>query len=276
MGGRSPGVAPSGRELDHLIITRFNLRIREYGPAVDDDGLRHRLGLFRSFTLTSVRAQTSRSFRWFVLCDEDSPPWLLSELEAEPVVEVLRMGEWAVEAFVETIGPHVRRGARLVTTRLDNDDALATDLVERVQPLARPLDVGFILFPNGLFYSEGLLHCGRDDLNAFVTRVESTSARTVYEFPHIEVARHGPVVQHRDRMWIQVVHDCKVYNHVRGTLSSPDRFRDRFVIDAPLRRPRRIDLLSAEARLHGTRAALVLRHPAEAFRRLRRRLTGPE
>lgn len=98
MGGRSPGVAPSGRELDHLIITRFNLRIREYGPAVDDDGLRHRLGLFRSFTLTSVRAQTSRSFRWFVLCDEDSPPWLLSELEAEPVVEVLRMGEWAVRS----------------------------------------------------------------------------------------------------------------------------------------------------------------------------------
>lgn len=56
MGGRSRGVAPSGRELDHLIITRFNLRIREYGPAVDDDWLRHRLGLFRSFTLPSVRA----------------------------------------------------------------------------------------------------------------------------------------------------------------------------------------------------------------------------
>lgn len=69
-----------------------------------------------------------------------------------------RCSGWGIgrfEALVETIGPHVRHGARLVTTRLDNDDALATDFVERVQQLARPLSDGFILFPNGLFYSRG-------------------------------------------------------------------------------------------------------------------------
>lgn len=127
----------------------------------------------RSPSRACERAQTSRSFRWLVLCDQDSSPWLLSELEAESVVEVLRMGEWAVRSACRddrpplaprrSSGDHPPRQRRCARNRL-----------RRTGPTARPSTQRWLHpLPQRPLLQQGLLHRGGDDLNAFVTRVES-------------------------------------------------------------------------------------------------------
>lgn len=131
-------------QLDHLIITRFCVRMQGAlqtvgGPtffadrdplAPDNLALRWRLMHFTS--LPSVRAQTDPDVGWVVMVDRDLPPPLRRRMESwvagtrRAHLHVHTPGQDLVS--LDWLAPYLRPGAtHVLTTTLDDDDVLPAD-----------------------------------------------------------------------------------------------------------------------------------------------------
>ncbi|MFS0866266.1 glycosyltransferase [Microbacterium sp. 179-B 1A2 NHS] len=222
--------------VDHVLVTRFNLPTA--GPEslvrARDGWLRERIDLFERHTVPSVQRQTAGGLSWIVYLDPLSPAWLLDRLQ--PYI--------ARRVFTpffrdEVLWPDVARDARavtgattdiLVTTNLDNDDALADDFAARVQALARRHGRAAIYLSRGLIACGDEVYLRHDDRNAFCSVAESWDAPgTAWRDWHTLLGRHYPVViDAGEPGWLQVIHGGNVSNRVRGRLVSPVPYRRLF------------------------------------------------
>lgn len=241
------GAAP----VDHVLVTRFNLPT--VGPEslvrAREGWLRERIDLFERYTVPSVRRQTAGSLSWIVYLDPESPPWLRERLRphvADGLFTVLlreRVSWQDVARDVRAVTG--ARGEILLTTNLDNDDALADDFADRVQALARRHRRAAIFLSSGLIARGDEVYLRRDDHNAFCSVAEPWDAPgTAWRDWHTLLDRHYPVVvEAGPPAWLQVVHGGNVSNRVRGRLVSPAPYRDLFgtgLRDLPDPRPTRI------------------------------------
>ncbi len=228
--GTTPSEDANDGRADHVLLTRFNLP--SVGPEslirAQDGWLQDRIELFERFTVPSVRAQTRpRSFGWLVFFDRESPAWLIERIR--PLVDdgVFRAvyGEQFTneEVVDEARNLTGARSSRLLTSTLDNDDALAVDFVERVQHLAEGTEAAALYLANGLIRTATHAYLRHDPHNAFASVVEPWhGARTVWRDWHNMLHRHMPVrVGAGEPGWLQVVHGRNVSNRVRGRLVDP-------------------------------------------------------
>lgn len=119
--------------LTHLLITRFNLNYGDLYP-YSDDWMAHRMELFARYCLPSVGRQEGRDFRWLVYFDRAR-----SASRRDRIAALLdRPGTEAV--FVDTpdemiadLRARAPAEGLLLTTRLDNDDALHPRFIAEVQ-----------------------------------------------------------------------------------------------------------------------------------------------
>ncbi len=223
--------------MDHVILTRFNLPSK--GPEsvirAQQGWLQKRVSLFEAYCLPSMLAQTRASYRWLIYFDPQSPDWLRSWIEGHVTsghfVPVFRE-EVSDEELAGDIGELFDEpGEELITTNLDNDDALANDFVEQLQSQPIPPSATVYYFSTGLIKSAVGVYRRRDRHNAFPSVREpwSDSPRTCWADWHNRLSRHMAVVQIDGTPgWLQVVHDSNVTNRIRGTLVSPTDFRPLF------------------------------------------------
>jgi hypothetical protein len=218
--------------IDHILLTRFNLPSK--GPEslirAQDGWLRRRVELFEAYTIPSVTAQTASGFHWIVYFDPESPRWLLDRLA--PHVSAGRYTPiFREEATWREVGADARqvsgaRGSLLITTNLDNDDALAADFLERVQRLAQPGQTRAVYLEQGLIACGDRAYLRRDRDNAFCSVAEPWSLQpaTAWRDWHIMLRSHMPVISAGGApAWLQVVHGENVSNRVRGRLTDPSR-----------------------------------------------------
>jgi len=141
---------------DHFLLTRFSYRADDAsknvaGPTrkisedpLDPDRLELRFKLFESACLPSVKAQTSQAFKWIIIVDKDLQPSFRTRLES------LLAGRQ--NYYLHTYDPHVRMDRLewlapyseappqyVLTTNLDDDDALPDNFVSAVQQHVRSL-----------------------------------------------------------------------------------------------------------------------------------------
>lgn len=222
--------------VDHALLTRFNLP----SPGVEslirarEGWLRGRVSLFERYSLPSVAAQTCTEFRWLVYFDPESPDWLMQRIDAwaqeSPFVPVFR-ATVSTEDLLCDIEAHVgRQHPELITSNLDNDDALARNFIERVQAAKVSSDRAAIYLVDGLIKRDSLLYSRTDRSNAFCSARETWgAARTCWSEWHTLLGTQMPVVEVRDGPgWLQVVHGSNVSNRVRGRLVSPVEHRPAF------------------------------------------------
>ncbi len=223
-----------------VLITRFNLATpgRESAFRQSTDWLAGRFDLFERYCLPSVRDQTLRDFTWLILFDVDTPDWARDRIARdrrvcpfEPVYTPLFDNQgWG--RFVRAAIGEPLPGRIVVTSNLDNDDAIANDYLERVRLAGQHAWNGRTVALN---VTEGLILARRrfyrfvHPANAFTTLVEADCAlpQTTMTIRHNELHRHVPVVQVAGGPgWLQVVHDGNVSNRVRGVMiSAPQRAR---------------------------------------------------
>lgn len=230
--------------MQHFILTRFNLRLWQAdkrGRSIrrEEEWLEERFRLFETFCLPSVRAQTCLEFDWVLLLDEDTPqPWR-ERMEAwkaqmpqlHPVWVPRDLQRHFPAVFQRLVRKHLREGERRVlTTYLDNDDALHRRFVEEVQRRAEALPSStFLFFPQGLQYFTSLQLATQITYpnNHFCTLVEdyaqSHEVRTVHGYgSHFLLHRnpHIPIHQATDAppLWVEVIHEQNVDNDVKMTL----------------------------------------------------------
>ena len=268
-------------DMEHFLLTRFNVRLADR-PAATDQWLRDRLRLFTTFTVPSVHAQTCTDFRWLALCDEASPDWLREELAQVAMLEPVWVREAWTPGLPAAVVHEQRAGADglVVTSRLDNDDAIARTYIARVQAAAT--EEGFVNFTSGAQWAHGRLYRRLDPSNPFISRVETgPRAATVFAADHNKLAALGPIRQFGGGpMWLQVVHDGNLENRTNGIRMSPTELTQRFTIAAAPKGVSRLGLAVAQAGTTARMAARMLARPRRLLllaqtRRNRVRPTSP-
>lgn len=215
-------MAPA-RPFSHVLLTRFNTRLAGAAPP-GDDWMAERMRLFETYCMPSVYRQTSTDFDWLVFLDAATLPRWRTRVEAMAQHSGFRPvfldGPFdAGHASRAIAGLGLGRAPHLMTTRLDNDDALAPGFIAAVQRAFRPRPLEFLNFPLGYQLAGDRVFLRPYLASSFVTLVEEAGAqpwRTVHFVGHHLVGRY-PVRQLRaGPAWLQVVHGTNLANEVRG------------------------------------------------------------
>lgn len=153
----------------------------------------------------------------------------------------------------------------LITTRLDNDDALAWDFIAAIHSHFAAQDCQFVNFTYGLQLEGARVYHRADPANAFASLIERRSSRkprTVFVDQHPRLGQHGPLAQVRSHpMWLQVVHGGNVANEARGVRADPTGVYSRFDVNAQLEPVTRTALRVDQARTSGKLVLRVIRRP---------------
>src|ERR1700761_2588097 len=213
-------------DFPHLILTRFNTAV-DFAPSkrgLDRAWLESRLLLFERYCLPSVAAQRSASFRWIVFCDAESPEWFKERMSSygEALVPFYIDGPATDQVIARSVSQYRDLSKPyLITTRLDNDDAIGMDHIHLVQQQFRRQDREFIVFPFGLQLYRGRLYNTYWDSNPFLSLIETVAAdgtfTTVMCVEHNRVRTAGSVRMVMSRpQWLQVIHGSNLLNTLRG------------------------------------------------------------
>ncbi|HOF39809.1 MAG TPA: glycosyltransferase [Candidatus Hydrogenedentes bacterium] len=218
-------------DFEHFILTRFNVRERPSDTQLvtDPQWLNHRIILFEQFCFPSVKAQTCANFRWLVFFDEATPDEFKERFQAyhlefsnfEPIYLTEHNPDTVTQAVRQRLAPDT---PFVITTRLDNDDALCRDFIQRVQTEFHHQDAEIINFPFGYIWFKGRLYLYRDSSNPFTTLIEKNGDfSTVLARWHTRLSEIAPIRQAKGKpAWLQVVHGKNRKNRVRGRRILPD------------------------------------------------------
>lgn len=225
--------------MNHFLITRFNLRKEDWNKdksnaeVLDENWLEERIKLFLTFCLPSVVNQSSSNFKWLIFFEKETK----SKLEL--VLKQLNAYQFIVPVFVEGYDEfHIqlpvllqelmsKRARRLITTRLDNDDAIHKDFVKETQDLLVSEGSDTILhFPYGFCFQHGKkskLALQYYPLNQFLSLKESIDGvhlpKTICSTEHDKWGKAYTILSGGNRpMWLQVVHDRNMLNSFKGSL----------------------------------------------------------
>lgn len=248
-------------ELQHFILTRFNLLLwrqdKEGKNVRTTKWLEHRFLLFENYCLPSITNQTCKNFQWIVLFDSSTPERFKKKIaeykrkcpQFTSVFVEPENGRYFAEIFRTEIVQRLKAN-RVITTYLDNDDALNIRFVEDLQH--RVVEVADGTF---FYYNVGYQYYTEDRFllqikyprNHFVSVVEEGNPATIkgvfgygrhYYIDQIKGAR---VVHVKTQpMWCEVVHEKNMINDANfliGTkiVRDSERLRHDFVIDEALK-----------------------------------------
>lgn len=212
-------------KFEHYLITRFNVGLYDkpnrYLKKVDPKKwMDHRLGLFKNFCFPSIKNQVCQNFKWIVLYDPKTPEHYINPFKKYANFIPACMGYQSIPKYIKE---HADKDTtHIITTRLDNDDALNENYMGLVQQLFNGQDNTYFNFTQGLVFDvrRKRLRRWRHNSNPFLSLVEKLddNFRTVLKGKHGHVKKLGSVVQvKKDRMWLQVIHNRNVSNGFKGT-----------------------------------------------------------
>lgn len=246
-------------DMVHYLLTRFNIvnkgttqyALQQRGTKVQtDEWTRKRFHLFEQFCLPSVAAQSCTAFRWLVLFDEGTPQFyknLIANYAKQcPMFTPLFLAPETDEvAYVRDYILSDTEASHIITTRIDNDDAIHSHYIQLIQQHFITGETNlFLIYRFGLQYSTRHHICQRfaDDLNHFMSRIETRdNLQTVWvkDDRHDLADNYGDIKQipvpstqantlsRYYPMWIEVVHDSNVTNNFRLTSASRPHWLDK-------------------------------------------------
>jgi hypothetical protein len=214
-------------EMQHLLLTRFNVHAFPRRGLPTLEWLQHRLRLFERFCFPSIEKQTEQRFTWliFVHPDTDRPVIRrLVRLQQRRFFEIVAT-ERCDQAFLSSAAcSYVNNGECLISTRFDNDDALHSDYIRRVQlHFQGGTGLRWLNVDRGLKLDRKGLYASRHSSNAFLSRIErAPQIITALTSLHSDI-RKTEKVEHLDdfRGWLQVVHGSNVANEIGDATPCP-------------------------------------------------------
>ena len=251
----------SQKDLQHFILTRFNIllwyKTKEGQKVRSKKWLEHRFMLFEKYCLPSIKNQTCQDFLWIVLFDSTTPESFKARIEVcqrecpqlIPVFVEPENGCYFADIFRREIVNRLK-AKRVVTTYLDNDDALnvicCEDLQRRVSSMP---DETFVYYDKGYQYFTEFrymlqIHYPR---NHFVSYVEKGDPATVkgvfcYGTHYYIYTIKGAKIEHvkSQPMWCEVVHEKNMANDAYFLLGTKivrdsNKLRSEFTVDETLR-----------------------------------------
>lgn len=223
----------SSNDLQHFILTRFNLLLwnkdKEKNRVRSVEWLEHRFFLFEKYCLPSIKCQTCQGFEWIVLFDSSTPERFKERIEEYkkecqqliPVYVEPQKGRCFAEIFRTEVIKRLK-AKRVLTTYLDNDDALNIRFVEDLQHRAASLNnTTFVYYDEGYqFYTDYnyvmQIHYPRNHFLSVVEDGNPNTIRGIYGFgSHYYINKlKGVKIEHvkSKPMWCEVIHDRNMGN----------------------------------------------------------------
>jgi hypothetical protein len=210
----------------HFLLTRMNTAapFGEPNACLNEDWLQHRFALFERYTLPSVQAQArSQGFQWLLFSHQDTPTEFRERLvqysRACTEIEIVACTEFDEEVQRKEVLSRLRVGTtHVVTSRVDNDDALGQTFLSAVQREFRGQAGEFINFDIGYQLKGGRLYTAEHHSNPYCSAIEArTNFVGVFGVSHMDIHQVYPVRHVRDRRrWLTVIHDRNALNQVDG------------------------------------------------------------
>jgi hypothetical protein len=220
----------------HYLITRFSVPFKDYindkngGRVRTEEWLNHRFRLFENYCFPSVKAQSNQNFTWLVFFDAGTPVTFKERIENfheqyqgfTPVF--VTSAEDFQKKLQEIIQDNIQDKTTLITSRIDNDDAIHEDYINFIQQQAQPnKEKDFLLnFKWGLQLDlkSGILYQSKDESNPFISRVcrvNNQQTPTVFDFGHHEAGSFLPIKQITTLLgWLVIIHDKNMLNTIGG------------------------------------------------------------
>lgn len=140
-GRRQPAPATASDDFLHVVATKFGIGV------FNEQWLEYRQELFEVLTLPSMDAQSERNFVWILGIDRDMPERFRSRMDeiasTRPYIRLLELelfGDFEPEVIEWCRKEAAAQGkGHILSTRIDNDDALHVDLVGELHRHARAL-----------------------------------------------------------------------------------------------------------------------------------------
>lgn len=209
--------------ISHLILTRFNLQYEQNKTnAIQPEWLDERLHLFEQYCIPSIQKQTCKNFTWIVLGDVRTPNVYKTKIEKYASIVAQMRIYWVAyqddgyHALYKRIGEDLAADKEaLISTRLDNDDAIAPNYIECVQELVQNDIDEIISFPLGrqIFIKDNKSYLIRYPQNHFTSRVEHGTFNTILAFDHTKIkTTQLHLIDTPTPMWEEFVHGGNVSN----------------------------------------------------------------
>ena len=221
------------KDIQHFILTRFNLLIFNKNKAGEKvrtiKWLEHRFALFEKYCLPSVKNQTCQDFEWIVLFDSSTPERFKKKVEEYqiicpqfvPVYVDPENGRYFAQIFRNEIVKRLN-AKRLLTTYLDNDDAINVRIIEDLQRRVPTIeDETFIYYDDGYqFFTDYSymmkIHYPRNHFDSYVEEGNPATVKSVFGFGgHYYIYTiKGANIQHIKTvpMWCEVIHEKNMGN----------------------------------------------------------------
>jgi hypothetical protein len=258
------------KQFTHLLLTRFNTAV-DFAPSarrLETNWLSARLALFEQYCLPSVAGQRGAEFDWLVFFDAATPGWFKEQIStfAPPVKPIFVEGPATDEVIARLVlQTGLVSSPYLITTRLDNDDAISKDHLALVQGAFRRQDREFITFPFGMQSFRSHLYSVYWPSNPFLSLIERVSdgrPTTVFCVAHDRVGDANKLRKVLcSPQWLQVLHDSNLRNTLRGWPRLGSRSHPKFNVIWP--KQGRCDSVGSRFRFslgaYGARAERVLR-----------------
>ena len=279
---------------EHYILTRFNLHLwtkdKKRNETRTDEWLKQRFELFEKICLPSIMNQTNQTFKWIVLFDSETPEFYKKKIQHYqnicklfcPCFVEAYKSRYFVSVFREEIQKRIEKNTNfLITTYLDNDDALHKNYIEEIQQMEvkRPTFVSYVY---GIQYYTELNIATRVPYtnNHFISLAEplndyQTNFKTVYGYgSHVDINKHKRIETvyiknpQQDR-WIEVIHETNMDNDVKMT------FDTKLIKDVDqLKKEYGIDIQLSKCSKNIFYSTFLYRAFKEVFRHIKLKITG--
>ena len=232
------------RLVSHFLLTRFNLSLwkqDKLGHKVRT-GLwqKERFSLFEKYCFPSVAEQTCKDFLWLVLFDENTQQEYRQKIAeyqrrcAQLMPFFLNREETRhyVKFFSGQMKNLTEKNSKyIVSTRLDNDDALNTNYIQKIQKeIEEKIGENTMMSEFCLSFTWGYQYFEKFNFvekikfpnNHFISLVaankESDLPRCVYEIGHMNVEKLCHTIKIsdiKDAAWLEVIHKSNASNDVK-------------------------------------------------------------
>lgn len=218
----------------HYLITRFNIRIESMltkqldsiDVSRDEEYLAERFRLFFDYTVPSVVKQNCKDFIWVVLFSYNTPDkFKIRVKELEDCYSFIKIiyvkdGEDSAALLNDYIAEN--ECDFCITSRVDNDDALALSYIEDVRSYAENnhMEKYALIFNNGYQYEEktGVLSKYHFPKNHFSTLVSpyGEEVDTVLNYGHMKIGEEVYIneIENDKPLWLEIVHETNVSNRM--------------------------------------------------------------
>ncbi len=231
-------------KIAQFLLTRFNptFRIASKDVGIDPAWLSHRFELFEKICLPSVINQIERDFHWVLLVSDRTPSKfivrLVDGLSSVPSpVSMVLVTKYSEDSFLTAIANCLEYPVdRVVTTRLDNDDAMARDYMAdvRLETSLLPINRNFVInFRQGCQATKDGISARNAPLNPFLSLVSSPdNLQTAFATHHGRMNDVGTLI---DKVgvtakWMQVIHGQNLQNRLLTNESCSENYLHNFAL----------------------------------------------